>query len=118
MNFAYRTPIELAKKYKEGSFDLAEELWNSAALEEKIIAIKILEKTGKTDPARLLKLFKQFSKQIDNWAVCDGLGMQFLRSIVKTHEEQIFELSKKLNYSKKHIRRRLGTIRLKNILLL
>jgi 3-methyladenine DNA glycosylase AlkD len=110
--YGVKTPVlnDLAKKYKEGSFDLAEELWNSAALEEKIIAIKILEKTGKTDPARLLKLFKQFSKQIDNWAVCDGLGMQFLRSIVKTHEEQIFELSKKLNYSKDPWQRRLSLV--------
>src|SRR4029077_11480884 len=92
--YGVKTPVlnGLVKKYREGSFDLAEELWNSGALEEKIIAIKILEKTGKTDPARLLKLFKQFSKQIDNWAVCDGLGMQFLRGIVKTHEQPIFEL--------------------------
>lgn len=110
--YGVKTPVlnELAKKYKEGSFDLAEHLWNSAALEEKIIAIKILEKTGKTDPARLLKLFKQFSKQIDNWAVCDGLGMQFLRSIVKTHPEQIFELSRKLNYSKDPWQRRLSLV--------
>ena len=110
--YGVKTPVlnELAKKYKEGSFDLAEELWNSSALEEKIIAIKILEKGGKTDPARLLKLFKQFSKQIDNWAVCDGLGMQFLRSIVKTHQEQIFELSKKLNYSKDPWQRRLSLV--------
>src|SRR5215813_14720013 len=75
--YGVKTPVlnELAKKYKAGSFDLAEELWNSGALEEKIIAIKILEKTGKSNPNRLLRLFKKFSKQIDNWAVCDGLGM-------------------------------------------
>jgi 3-methyladenine DNA glycosylase AlkD len=110
--YGVKTPVlnELAKKYKEGSFDLAEELWNSAALEEKIIAIKIVEKTGKTGPVRLLKLFKQFSKQIDNWAVCDGLGMQFLRGIVKTHGEEIFKLSKKLNDSKDPWQRRLSLV--------
>ena len=50
--YGVKTPVlnELAKKYKEGSFDLAKELWNSGALEEKIIAIKIVEKVGKTDP--------------------------------------------------------------------
>jgi len=71
--YGVKTPVlnELAKKYKEGSFELAEELWNSGALEEKIIAIKIIEKVGKTDPTKLLALFRQFSKQIDNWAVCD-----------------------------------------------
>ena len=100
--YGVKTPVlnEIVKNYKPGSFDLAEELWNSGALEEKIIAIKILGKMGKTDPDRLLKLFKKFSKQIDNWAVCDGLGMQFLRGIVKTQQQQIFDLAKKLNHSK------------------
>jgi len=110
--YGVKTPVlnELAKKYKDGSFDLAKELWNSGALEEKIIAIKIIEKIGKTDPLRVLTLFKQFSKQIDNWAVCDGLGMQFLRGIVKTHQKQIFDLAAKLNTSKDPWRRRLSLV--------
>src|SRR5947207_8132071 len=85
--YGVKTPVlnNIVKKYKEYSFDLAEELWNSGALEEKIIAIKILEKKGKTDQLRLLKLFKRFSTQIDNWAVCDALGMQFMRGIIKSH---------------------------------
>lgn len=58
----------------------------------------------------LLALFRQFSKQIDNWAVCDGLGMQFLRRIVKTHQKQIFGLAKKLNHSKDPWQRRLSLV--------
>ena len=110
--YGVKTPIlnELVKKYKQGSFELAEELWNAGALEEKIIAIKILEKTGKTNPDKLLKLFKRFSKQIDNWAVCDGLGMQFLRGIVKTHQREIFDLAKKLNHSSDQWQRRLSLV--------
>ena len=110
--YGVKTPVlnELVKKYKDGSFDLAEKLWDSGALEEKIIAIKILEKTGKTDPPRLLKLFKTFSGQIDNWAVCDGLGMQFLRGIVKTHQKEIFLLAGRLNKSKEPWRRRLSLV--------
>lgn len=110
--YGVKTPVlnELAKKYKEGAFDLAEELWNAGALEEKIIAIKIIEKVGKTDPLRVLKLFKQFSKQIGNWAVCDGLGMQFLRGIVNTHQKEIFDLAFKLNRSKDLWQRRLSLV--------
>jgi len=110
--YGVKTPAlnDLAKKFKEGSFDLAEELWDSGALEEKIISIKILERTGKTDPKRLLGLFKQFSKTVDNWAVCDGLGMQFLRGIVKTHQKEIFILAKKFNYSKDPWQRRLSLV--------
>jgi 3-methyladenine DNA glycosylase AlkD len=100
----------LAQQYKTYSFDLARELWTSGALEEKIIAIKIMEKTGKQDPAKLLALFKQFSKQVDNWAVCDGLGMQFLRGIVKTHTNEIFTLAGEYNHSKDPWQRRLSLV--------
>ncbi len=110
--YGVKTPVlnELVKKYKEGSFKLAEELWNSGALEEKVIAIKIIEKKGKSNPEKLLKLFRQFSTQIDNWAVCDGLGMQFLRGIVKTHSKEIFDLANKLNHSKDPWQRRLSLV--------
>ncbi|HET6995289.1 MAG TPA: DNA alkylation repair protein, partial [Chitinophagaceae bacterium] len=60
----------LVQQYKTGSFELTTELWESGALEEKIIAIKIMEKMGKQDPGKLLSLFKKFSNQVDNWAVC------------------------------------------------
>ncbi len=110
--YGVKTPVlnELAKTYKEGGFGLAEELWNSGALEEKIIAIKIIERVGKNNPLRTLKLFKQFSKQIENWAVCDGLGMQFLRGIVQTHQKLIFDFAKKLNHSKDPWQRRLSLV--------
>ena len=100
----------LAKQYKSYSFDLAKELWLSGALEEKIIAIKIIEKTGKSDPDKVLKLFTQFSKKIDNWAVCDGLGMQFLRGAVKTHADDIFALADKYKNSKSFWQRRLALV--------
>jgi len=58
----------------------------------------------------LLKLFRKFSKEIDNWAVCDGLGMQFLRGIVKTHRKEIFDLAKKLSHSKDPWQRRLSLV--------
>src|SRR3712207_8329049 len=89
----------IAQQYKEHGFELAEALWNAGALEEKIIAVKILEKMGKKDPARLLKLVQHFAKSIDNWAVCDAVGMQSMRSIVKTHRDEIFALAAKYNRS-------------------
>ena len=112
MIYGVKTPAlnEIAKKYKAGTFSLAEELWKSGALEEKIIAIKIIEKTGKTDPERLLKLFRKFSAGIDNWTVCDGLGMQFLRSIITTHDKKIFAISAEFNQSPKMWQRRLSLV--------
>lgn len=113
-SYGVKTPVlnDLAKKYRTFSFDLAEELWTSGSHEERIIAIKILEKTGKTDPKRLLKLIKQFSKDIDNWAICDGLGMQFLRSINITHFKKIAELAWEFSRSKNFWQRRLSIVML------
>lgn len=110
--YGVKTPVlnEIAKQYKSGSFILAEELWKAGAFEERIIAIKIMEKKGKDDPLRLLKLFKSFSKQIDNWAVCDGLGMQFLRGIVTTHSNEIFEIANNYCLSKNSWQRRLSLV--------
>jgi len=110
--YGVKTPLlnELARRYKQGGFELAEDLWQSGALEERIIAIKIIERIGRTDPQRLLRMFRLFSKQIDNWAVCDGLGMQFLRGIVKTHRCEIFEVAKKLNRSPGPWQRRLSLV--------
>ena len=82
----------------------------SGALDEKIIAIKIIEKTGKKDPVKLLSFFKQCAMKIDNWAVCDGLGMQFLRGVVKTHSDEIFKLAAEFNRSKDPWKRRLSLV--------
>ena len=100
----------LAKQYKEHGFELAEALWQSGALEEKIIAVKMLETTGKKDPERLLKLVQRFAEGIDNWAVCDAVGMQMVRSIVKTHRDEIFQLAKKYNASPNPWKRRLSLV--------
>lgn len=110
--YGVKTPVmnELAKQFKQGSFDLAEELWTSGAFEEKVIANKIMEKMGKNDPERLFKIFTHFSKTINNWAECDGLGMQFLRGIVKTHSDEIFNLAGKMNRSKDPWQRRLSLV--------
>lgn len=110
--YGVKTPLlnMIARQYKDSSFDLAKELWTSGALEERIIAIKIMEKSGKRDPTRLLALFREFANNIDNWAVCDGLGMQFLRSIVKTHAKEIFTIAEKFNHSRDPWKRRLSLV--------
>lgn len=69
-----------------------------------------MEKKGKADPERLLKLFKQFADDIDNWAVCDGMGMQFLRSIVKTHSKEIFDIASVYNKDKNLWKRRISLV--------
>src|SRR2546423_343639 len=100
----------LAKEFKAGGFELVKALWDSGALEEKIIAIKILEKIGSKDPGRSLRMVKQFAATIDNWAVCDGLGMQALRAARKTHPNEIFAVAKQYNLSKDPWQRRLSLV--------
>jgi 3-methyladenine DNA glycosylase AlkD len=110
--YGVRTPIlnALANQFKQGGFDLVEELWNAGALEEKMIAVKMLGKIAKKDPERSLKLVQLFAKNIGNWAVCDTMGMQGLKPILKTHQKEIFALAWRYNSSKDFWQRRLSLV--------
>src|SRR4030095_1211038 len=100
--YGIRTPVlnVLAKKYKEGGFDLVKELWDARAFEEKLLAAKLLNVICKKDPLLSLKLVAGFSKDISNWAECDAVGMQSLKPVAKKIQKEIFELSAKLVKSK------------------
>src|ERR1041384_5819179 len=86
--YGVRTPFlnELAQRFKSGGFDLVEELWKAGSLEEKLLAVKIVGKIAKMDPERSLKMVQLFANNIGNWAVCDAIGMQGLKPILKTHQ--------------------------------
>jgi 3-methyladenine DNA glycosylase AlkD len=101
---------ELAGRYKNGGFELIEALWKAGALEEKLLAAKILGKMAKKDPERALKMVELFAKNIGNWAVCDTIGMQGLKPILKTHDKQIFMMAKKYNRSADFWQRRLSLV--------
>ena len=110
--YGVRTPVlnELAQQFRSGGFGLAEELWQAGALEEKLLAVKMQGKIAKTDPERALKLTQLFAKSIGNWAVCDAMGMQGLKPILKTHQTEIFTLAWKYNSSKDFWQRRLSLV--------
>ena len=88
--YGIRTPVLniLAKKYKEGGFDLVKELWSSGAFEEKLLAAKLLNVICKKDPLLSLKLVAGFSKDISDWAVCDTVGMQSLSLLLKKFKKK------------------------------
>ena len=101
---------ELAKKYKTGGFELAEELWNAGAFEEKVLAAKMLGRIAKGNPGKTLSLIRKFSEDISDWAVCDTLGMQSPKPINKSHAREIFSLSNELIRSKNFWQRRLALV--------
>ena len=110
--YGVRMPFinEMAARYKSGGFDLAEALWKAGALEEKVLAVKIVGKIAKKDPERSLKLVQIFAQNIGNWAVCDAIGMQGLKPILKTHQKEIFALAKQYNHSTDFWQRRLSLV--------
>ncbi len=110
--YGVRMPFinEMAAQYKGGGFELVEELWKAGALEEKVMAVKIVGKIAKKDPARSLKFVELFAENIGNWAVCDAIGMQGLKPILKTHQKEIFALAKKYNRSTDFWQRRLSLV--------
>jgi len=110
--YGIRTPVlnVMAKKYKEGGFELAKELWNSGAFEEKLLAAKLLNVICKKDLMLSLKLVTGFTKDISDWAVCDAIGMQSLKPVAKKLQNEIFALSAKLIKSKNFWERRLSLV--------
>ncbi|MGG9971655.1 DNA alkylation repair protein [Ferruginibacter sp. SUN002] len=110
--YGVRMPVlnELAAQYKTGGFELVKELWDKAAYEEKVLAAKILGKIAKQDPAKTLQFIEYFADAIEDWAVCDTIGMQSTKLIVKTHQKEIFALATKFNTSKNFWKRRLSLV--------
>lgn len=100
----------LAAQYKTGGFELIEKLWKAGALEEKLLAVKMLGKIAKKDPERSLKMIQLFAGNIGNWAVCDAMGMQGLKPILKSHQQEIFALAKTYNQSSDFWQRRLSLV--------
>jgi 3-methyladenine DNA glycosylase AlkD len=105
---------EIAKSAKEGGFELIEQLWEAGAYEERMLAAKMLNKVAKKDPDKAIKLVYNYSFEIDNWALCDTLGMQSLKSINKIKTKDIFQLSKTLSKSDLMWQRRLSMVLLED----
>ena len=101
---------QLAKDFKDGGFSLVEELGTSEYIEEKVLAAKMLGNIAKKDPAKAFGLFHRLSDTIDNWALCDTLGMQSLKPLVKTHTKEVFSIAKKYNNSQNLWQRRLSLV--------
>lgn len=114
--YGVRMPVlnEIAKVAKDGGFELIEQLWEAGAYEERMLAAKTLHKVAKKDPDKAIKLVKKYSLEIDNWALCDTLGMQSLKAINKIRTSAIFDLSKSLSKSKNMWQRRLSMVLLED----
>ena len=110
--YGVKMPVlnQLAKEFKEGGFPLVEELGNLEYIEEKALAAKLLGNIAKKDPEKAFQLFNHLSSSIDNWALCDALGMQSLKPLVKTHAKEIFSLANEFNKSKNLWQRRLSLV--------
>jgi 3-methyladenine DNA glycosylase AlkD len=110
--YGVRNPVlnDLSKQFKGGGFALVKELWASGFYEEKITALKILGRIAKSDPEKTLQYIRQFAGQIENWAECDTMGMQSVKPIVKTHQQEIFALAKQYNSAADMWQRRLSLV--------
>jgi 3-methyladenine DNA glycosylase AlkD len=110
--YGVRMPVlnALAKLNKEGGFGLVKDLWDAGAFEEKMLAAKLLGLIAKKNPEKTLDFIQYFANGIDNWALCDTIGMQSLKPIVKTHSDDIFTLAQKYNPASNFWQRRLSLV--------
>ena len=110
--YGVRTPVlnELARQFKGGGFALVQALWEAGSFEEKLLAVKMLGKIARKDPEQALRLTRYFAKHIGNWAVCDAMGMQGLKPILRSHQAEIFAMAEKYNSSNDFWQRRLSLV--------
>ena len=110
--YGVKMPVinELAKELRDTKFELVNELWRSGFFEEKILAAKLIGKLSKKFPQEAIATVKEFSKEIEDWAVCDTIGMQSLKPIAKKYQKETFALARQLNRSKNFWQRRLSLV--------
>jgi 3-methyladenine DNA glycosylase AlkD len=75
-----------------------------------MLAAKLLHHLAKKDPEKTLSLIKIYSAYIQDWAICDTLGMQSCKNIFKSHQKEIFVLATRLNKSSNFWQRRLSLV--------
>ncbi len=101
---------ELAKMFKGHGFPMVYALWDGGSFEERIVAAKLINQIAITNPQEAIAAVNKFSNEIEDWAVCDTLGMQSLKPISKTSTSEIIALAEKLNRSKDFWQRRLSLV--------
>jgi 3-methyladenine DNA glycosylase AlkD len=110
--YGVKMPVinELAKELKECNFELVNDFWESGFFEEKLLAAKLVGKLSKKNPQEAITLVKKFSYKIEDWAVCDTIGMHSLKPIATTYKKETFALAGQLNRSKNFWQRRLSLV--------
>jgi 3-methyladenine DNA glycosylase AlkD len=100
----------LAREYQTGGVALVEILWASGAFEERMLAVKILVRLAKNQPDLAIKLTRQYSMELSDWAICDTIGMGVSKALMKKHKDRILELSEELLGAPLFWQRRLGLV--------
>ncbi len=92
-----RVPVlnALAQQYKSGGLELAQILWRAGAFEERLLASKLIGKNASKNPSVAFELIKVLSNELSDWAVCDTLGLEGTRPLLKKQALQIWELALK-----------------------
>ncbi len=98
---------------KNPNLKLINKLWQSGYFEEKILTAKLFKKLTKDERLIAYKTLINFSKNVSDWAVCDTLATQALRTVAE--EEEIIEFSKRFIKSKNFWQRRLAVVALINL---
>ena len=85
---------QLAKKYKAHGFELCLELWASPIYEMKMLAAKTLPYPVKKDLEYGFEIMDTWSAEVDNWAICDTLGMTTGRILFQKQPERLLNVAK------------------------
>lgn len=110
--YGVRMPVlnEIANLFKSGGLPLADALWIEGSHEEQLLAARIIGKLGRKDPEAVLERIERYSAGINNWAVCDALGMQAIHGIREKYQVELFALAHRLAMAESIWQRRLALV--------
>lgn len=110
--YGVRMPVlnEIANRFKSGGLPLADALWKEGSHEEQLLAARIIGKLGRKDPEAVLERIERYSADINNWAVCDALGMQAIQGIREKYQVELFALAYRLALAESSWQRRLALV--------
>jgi 3-methyladenine DNA glycosylase AlkD len=99
-----------AELKKDVTADFIDALWKNGSFEERVLAAKLISNIAKKDPDVAIRMVQKYSEEIQDWVVCDTLGMQSLKPVAVTNQKEIFLLAKQLNKSENLWQRRLSLV--------
>lgn len=110
--YGVRTPLlnDLAREFSAEGIGVVELLWRGGSYEERLITTKILGRFGRKLPRETWGKILAFTQDLDDWATCDTLAVEAVRSLLPTLSDEVFAAAMRFCAEDGEWQRRFGLV--------